>query len=142
MTETRDKPKRRNRRSKWNDQFDRPDHLKFGYAAVVEKRAIRERLLADGHPDDFSLHFKIENEYIKAHANDVPFRERQKVWLAKQAENAAKRPKSALFTVEELENLIERYAGANDPVSVAILGKILEALPDDHPTKTSKVDGT
>jgi hypothetical protein len=82
---------------------DIPVHLKFGYEAVMEKRAIRKRLLDAGCPDDMLLFFRIEREYEEAHKNDLPFRERQKAWLARQP----KAPERIVFTQEELDNIID-----------------------------------
>lgn len=105
--------------------------MKFGYAAAVEKEAIRKRLLEEGHPDDFTLYFKVQRAYEEAHKNDPSYAETSRAFAAKWAAVHAKNPRGITFTVEELMNLIERYDLANDPISQSILSKLLEALPKD-----------
>lgn len=117
-----------------NKQPDLPDHLKFGYDRIIEERAIRERLLAEGHADDWRLFFKISRAYDEAHKNDPSYAETSAAFAAKwakfHAEKAKHEIKPLTFTIEELRNLAEHYEGANDPVSQAVLTKILSAFPE------------
>lgn len=113
-----------------------PVHLKFGYERVMEERAIRQRLLDEGHADDFRLHFKVSAAYDKAHENDIPWREKQKVWAEQQRvraeKEAALHPKHVLFTLDEMLNILARFDGANDVVGQSIMAKVTAALPKDE----------
>lgn len=52
-----------------------------------------------------------------------------RVWHPRMRALASVRPdRSLAFTVEEVERLIEHFAGANDPVAQSILAKALGAL--------------
>lgn len=92
-----------------------PTRLKFGYAAMIEKEAIRHRLLAAGAADDMSLLFEIEAEYISAHADDTPYRDK----------TVRSTHAPTMFTQAELTHLAEHFANANDPISVSIGQKAL-----------------
>lgn len=94
-----------------------PLHLKFGYATMIEKEAIRQRLLTAGAVEDMTLLFAVEAEYLAveaeylaAHANDVPYRDKKPRSATAQAQ----------FTAEELIHLVEHFANANDPISASI----------------------
>lgn len=100
---------------------------KFGYDIVMEKAAIRARLIAAGQPDDMTLLFEVEREYIAAHANDPTFKERSAVWLAKQKVSTG-------FTREELERLIEHFENANDPMLISIREKAVAQLASHAPS--------
>jgi hypothetical protein len=110
-----------------------PDHKKFGYATVMEQRAIRERLLAAGAPE-FGIEFAVSREYTEAHKNDPTYRERVEAWSARcLADQAARFDAGSLerpvdFTKAELDFLADHFAGANDPVAQAVLAKIRTAL--------------
>ncbi len=104
-----------------------PPYLKFGYAYLKEKDAIRKRLVASGMTDLAELHFAVEAAFTEAHKNDSTLRERQEAkrlkerekWLKEEAKKP-RPPEAILFTVEELERLVEHFEHANDPVSAAI----------------------
>lgn len=103
----------------------RPDptspHLKFGYAKVMETRAIRARLIAEGVTDDWRLHLAVEREYEAAHANDPTYAETSARLRAEAAARAFVAVET--FTPEELLRIAEHFAGANDPVAQAIARK-------------------
>ena len=113
-----------------------PDHMKFGYERVLEERAIRARLIAEGHDDNAWLIMTIAREVEKAHANDIPWRDKQRIWAADQAvrsaREAAMKPQPTLFTVEEMLNILARFDGANDLIGQSILTKVTAALPKDE----------
>lgn len=90
-----------------------PDHLKFGYAAVMEKRAIRARLESEG-VTGIALELAIERAYEAAHANDVTYAEKS------AARTARARKAPAPFTDDELAAIRDRFKMDNDPASVAI----------------------
>lgn len=101
----------------------------FGYQHAVEMREIRMELRAKGITDPTKLQFAAVDAYIKRHRNDPSFAERQAFWRA-----FADPPKSKAhlsFTLEEVERLVEHFAGANDPVAQSIYQKALASLP--HP---------
>lgn len=95
------------------DPDPRPPETKFGYAAVMEKRAIRARLENEG-VTGIALELAIEREYEVAHANDVTYAEKS----AARAARAKKAP--APFTDDELAAIRDRFKMDNDPASVAI----------------------
>lgn len=106
--------------------YDTPVHLRFGYKYNQECAAIRAELIAEGFDEnDLGFSFKVSKRYMENHANDLTFKERQKIWLAEQA---AKHPSKPMleFTDEELAYLLERLAGVNDPIGMDILDKLLK----------------
>lgn len=100
-----------------------PVHKKFGYKAEMEKAAIRERLIAAGFdPNSIGFSFQVEEEYIKAHRNDLTMRERQEIGYAK---NWKPREDGALnFTIDELNYLAFKLDGVNDPEGYSAFLKI------------------
>lgn len=56
-------------------QYDRPDHLKFGYDHMVEMAQIRAELAAQGVTGT-KLHFAAISQYEKRHTNDPTYAER------------------------------------------------------------------
>ncbi len=104
-----------------------PDHQKFGYASVVEKRAIRDRLIAAGRdPDALGFLFEVEAEYEIAHKNDLSMRERQEI---ARARNWKPRTDGSMsFTQAELDYMAYKLDGVNDPDGYSALAKIKAAL--------------
>jgi hypothetical protein len=74
---------------------------KFGYEAMVEKEAIRKRLLSEG-VSGTNLFFADETEYQKAHANDLSLREKQALKKQNQPITVTK---GLFLTEEEIEYL-------------------------------------
>jgi hypothetical protein len=89
-----------------------PPHRKFGYAAVIEKAAIRQRLLDDGVTDPVVLFFQTEQTYVTAHANDPPYRDRSRQVSPVPA-----------FSHDDLRFLIDHFAKANDPAAISVHDK-------------------
>lgn len=106
-----------------------PDDIrhKFGYAAMVEKDAIRAALQQGGLTDP-ALHFAVERAYCAAHANDPTYRETSARLSEQWREAAAARGAVIMFTWEELERLADLFAGANDPVTAGIADKAAAAV--------------
>lgn len=106
---------------------DVPVHMKFGYQAVIEKEAIRKRLLAEGFDGDSArLFMAVEAAYIQAHANDMSYAERQKLWR----EGQCKTPTDSVvaLTLEELQYLVAQLGGVNEPIGRDCLDKFSAAL--------------
>ena len=125
-----------------------PVHLKFGYSVFVEKDAIRARLVAEGETDPTKLYLGVEAAYIEAHKNDYSLRQRQEEarrkkqaeWLEEEAKKP-RPPEPILFTIDELERLVEHFESANDPVSASIGQKaqaVLKASGAQPPSKSSE----
>jgi len=117
---------------------DTPIHLKFGYAASVEKQAIRERLIAEGKdPQSLGFEFEAGREYTKAHINDLTYADRCRIrneeaaQRAKEAWAAGTAERHTAFNKPELEYLAERFAFANDPLGQSILDKVMKVLRDN-----------
>lgn len=51
------------------------DRIKFGYEHMMEMRAIRAELIAEGVTDFAELHFGAVDRYIDRHRNDKTFRQ-------------------------------------------------------------------
>lgn len=96
---------------------------KFGYWRMVEKRMLREQLIAEGVTDETELHFAIIRRVEQNHKNDITYKESSAAFSA----GAKVRP-STDFTREELEFLRDHFAMANDPTAVAILAKVCDKL--------------
>jgi hypothetical protein len=109
-----------------------PNRHRFGYEASVIKRRAREWLVAMGETDETALYRGAERAYERWASAFPSLRTKQKVWRAydeARAENDWRNGHAERggFTLPELLNLQERYAGANDPTSQDILAKV-EAL--------------
>jgi hypothetical protein len=115
-----------------------PDHLKFGYAHNLECDQNRADLIAGGmDPKDPMMVFAVSNQHMKNHANDLTYRERQEIW---KAENAVKQEAAKIkalaasngtklaLTWGEIEFILEKLAGTNDPVGVDIMEKLSGAI--------------
>lgn len=94
----------------------------FGYAFNMERAAIREHLKARGR------WHSARDEREVSRIQDRLNREHPKRWAARQAAwrarcAAASPPAPEPFTNEELRRLVDLFAGANDPVTVAIAAK-------------------
>lgn len=106
-------------------ELDLPDHLKFGYQTMVEKAAIRERLIAQGmDPESPELRFAVERAWEKDMEAKPTFRERQEHWQFENNCRAFKNRKPPPLTVAELDYLIERLAGINDPEGQRLRAKL------------------
>lgn len=99
-----------------------PIEHKFGYAAAIEKEEIERSLLRRGVPMP-QRYFEIERIYQERHANDPSYAERSAAFRARQA------PPSPSFTAEELQHMMEHFAGANDPIAASIAEKAKSLLP-------------
>lgn len=109
---------------------ERPEDIqhrgKFGYWRMIEKRMIRDQLVAEGwDADDWRIHFEIAARVTANHRNDPSLREMQ---AARPMARSAPSAPSARFSDEELERLAEHFAGANDPVAQSILAKAMAGL--------------
>lgn len=105
---------------------DVPDNRKFGYEHRVECEAHRARLIAEGmSPGSIELHFAVVNAYEAAHKNDPTFRERQAAWREKNPTQVIN-----VLTVEEIDYIVERLAGANDPLGMSAKEKLIRMRGD------------
>lgn len=90
----------------------------FGWETLAEKDAIRAKLIAEGHPDKHpDLYFAVERAFVASHADDPTMRERAE-WHAFNRAMKAPRPKRRYFTEAELDYLLERLEGVNDPLGI------------------------
>jgi hypothetical protein len=107
--------------------YERPEerHLRrrTGYWRMVEERMVRDQLIAEGWPAEKYMGFEISRRVIANHKNDATYREIGEARAARQPPRVDTR-----FSPEELERLIEHFAGANDPVAQSILAKALAGL--------------
>lgn len=105
---------------------DLPDHLRFGYEHRKECEEHRARLIAEGmEPGSIELHFAVVAAYDDAHKNDPTFRERQAAWREKNTTQLIN-----VLTVEEIEYLVERLSGANDPIGISASEKLIRMRGD------------
>lgn len=106
---------------------DKPDHLKFGYAAMIERAEIRRRLINDGaDPNSVALHFAVEKEYDTAHASDPTYRETTQRLMAqwgpgarRQQEAFAQDGEALALRDAALAALRQIAEGHNDPRTLA-----------------------
>lgn len=111
---------------------DVPVHLKFGYKTMLEKEAIRERLISEGYdPKDPRLIFAVSKAYHEAHKDDLTFSQKQDLarwkgerWVAPHSSNVTSR---LVFSDEEQDYLIEKLFGVNDPIGQMIIEKLKKA---------------
>ena len=102
---------------------DTPIHKKFGYKAMLEKEAIRKELLESGWDgNSIEFYFAVEDRYIENHKNDLSLRERQAL--------LPKPPvvEDVLLSTEEMEYLVFKLEGVNDPIGVSALTKLKKIL--------------
>jgi hypothetical protein len=103
----------------------------FGWAHNMEARAIRDHLISKGRdPNSIEHCFDISKISMRL-ARDYL---RRKPKIGARVRIAAKR-ESNEFSMEELERLIEHFAGANDPVAQSILEKarrLIARTPPAH----------
>ena len=100
---------------------DLPDHLKFGYAHMMEMREIESGLLAfDASLKGADLHFACVHEYQTRHRGDPTYRERVQKWLA-----TSSTPKPVDLIRQALEQIRD---GHNDPRALA--RDVLAAVSD------------
>jgi hypothetical protein len=89
---------------------DLPDHLKFGYAHMIEAREIERELRATGL-SGADLYFATSRQYEARHKNDPSYRERVQKWLA-----TSSTPKPVDLIRRALEQIRD---GHNDPRTLA-----------------------
>jgi hypothetical protein len=112
---------------------DVPDHLKFGYAHMIETKAIRSRLISEGHdPEDPTLCFAVSKAYTEAHKDDLTFSQRQDLARWKGAKWVSPHPKAPApkFTNEEMKMIADRFFASNDPMGQTIYDKA-KAIADE-----------
>ncbi|QPC91480.1 hypothetical protein [Mesorhizobium sp. INR15] len=98
-----------------------PEHLKFGYQRNKECDEHRARLIAEGmEVGSVQLHFAVVAAYDEAHKNDPTFRERLAAWREKNTTQVIN-----VLSVEEIDYLVERLHGANDPLGVSASEKLV-----------------
>jgi 3',5'-cyclic AMP phosphodiesterase CpdA len=110
-----------------------PDHLRFGYAHMIETREIQARLILDGHdPEDPYISLAVSKAYTEAHKDDLTFSQRQDLarwnrekWVPPYPQTPA--PK---FTNEEMQMIAERFYAANDPIGQSIHDKAKATLKE------------
>lgn len=100
---------------------DIPARHKLGYAAAEERAAIERQLLSEGYPPNSpELHFAVVRKYEQNHAYDLTYDQRTRQWLANQPIAP-----SAELTEVEIDYLLERLEGVNDPLGQAVVEKLL-----------------
>lgn len=105
---------------------DVPDNRKFGYQHRLECDAHRARLIAEGmEPGSIELHFAVVHAYEASHKNDPTFSERQAAWREKNTTQLIN-----LLSVEEIDYLVERLSGVNDPIGTEALRKLITMRGD------------
>lgn len=97
----------------------------FGEETNEEKAAIRERLAAEGLTGA-DLFFAVERAFEAAHRDDPTMRERQEYRAFKRSMETP-RPPRARLTQTEIEYLIDRLQGVNDPLGIRALA-VLQAM--------------
>lgn len=111
----------------------------FGWAHEEERRAIRARLLAEGHPDDHRMIFAISREQERIAATRLTTRQRQDLarWLGLKwvTPHPSDVRRHLNFTDAELAYLADRLAGVNDPEGAAILAKIEGHIGANRPRR-------
>lgn len=119
---------------------ERPEerHLRrsIGYWRMVEERMILAELAAEGWTGG-DVSFEVSRRMIENHKNDPSLRERQE--HHRQASPARPAAIRTAFTVEELERLLQHFAGANDPVAQSIHAKATATL-ERNPDHDDKID--
>lgn len=96
---------------------DLSDHLKFGYAHMMEMREIERGLRAAGLGGT-DLYFASIGEYEARHKNDPSYRETHQKWLA-----TSSTPKPVDLIRQALEQIRD---GHNDPRALA--REVLDAV--------------
>lgn len=101
---------------------DIPDHLKFGYDAMIEKAEIRRELEAKGMYG-WALFYAVQDEYMERHKDDPTYAETSKAFALKARENPI--PAIALsFSEEERLYLRDVFKDANHPVARQIYERL------------------
>jgi hypothetical protein len=104
-----------------------PIHLKFEYAASVEKNAIRAHLVTQKVWKAAELEFEVTRQYEAAHRNDPSYAETS----ARIAAKAGPAPRAMGITVAEAVYLANKLRGVNDPDGCAILCRLSEFLREE-----------
>lgn len=108
----------------WQDVPGKP----FGWAWHMELEAIRQHLRRrvwkfglDGLAR-FRMDQRAAAIQRRLHKSNCPtMRERQAIWKARSAREAEQAPEP--FTADELDTILQRFAGANDPTGQAVAAK-------------------
>ena len=94
---------------------DDPPYGKLGYWRMVEHRMIRAEFRAEHGRDPTS--WELSSAVMRNHAGDATFAEISRALSARwRAESRG----PAAFTTEQLQRLVDLFAGANDPVTRSI----------------------
>jgi hypothetical protein len=105
--------------------FRREHRGRFGEPGMDRRMEIRNKLIANGlSPHDPDLHDKVDDAY-RTWLATAPAEEPQQA-VQKAPQPAPVFPLS--FSPDELERLVERFAGANDPISLSIHDKAQATL--------------
>lgn len=100
-----------------------PDRNKFGHDFNIEMMAIEDELRKEGLKGS-ALYFASKRKYEEKHKNDQTFKEKcaelNKQWAAK----LKKLGSLYRLTDEEIEYLLFKLEGANNPLAQSIIEKI------------------
>jgi hypothetical protein len=114
--------------------FD-PAGKPFGWAHHAERDHIRKHLAKRWPATPHSWEWikresRVTAIQMRLHKYDEPFSVRSRRWAEEQRLRCAREAvdDNLRLTWEELERLIEHFAGANDPISAAIAAKAAAAL--------------
>lgn len=103
------------------------DQSKFGYYFNIEMKAIEDELRKEGLKGS-ALYFASKRRYEENHKNDQPFKDKcaelNKQWAAK----LKKLGSLYRLTDEEVEYLLFRLDGANNPLALSIIEKISKEM--------------
>jgi len=113
--------------------FDEPGRP-FGYAHVMERTKIEDHLIRkSGYKLKSSdVYFRVVRIQERIHKYDETFATRSRRWR-KEQEARIKAERAGVgtwLTWEQLERLVEHFAGANDPVSAGIAEVASKMLAD------------
>lgn len=94
-----------------------------------EWEAFEEQLRADGETCPLTIHMRSREMWRQEEERKERWSEwQQRVWYPRMRALAEAKPRKVEFTKEELERLVEHFAGANDPVAQSILAKALAGI--------------
>lgn len=107
---------------------DRKPGAPFGQTFAEEREAIKAELVAKGaDPDDLRTHFDVVHEHDRRRAQQLTWRQRQDLarwlrlpWVSPHPSDIKRPP---VFTLEELQAIFDRFAGANDETGQSVAAK-------------------
>jgi hypothetical protein len=110
---------------------DRKPGTPFDQTFAEERAAIKAELVAAGaDPNDIRTHFAVVREHDRRRAPELTYRQRQDLarwlrlpWVSPHPSDIKRPP---VFTLEELQAIFDRFAGANDQIGQSVAAKALQ----------------